>query len=56
MPENTTHILPSDDEIRERVYQIYLKRGWKNGYDLSDWLAAKRELEQAETEPLVAPT
>ena len=56
MPENTTHILPSDEEIRERAYQIYLKRGCEDGYDLSDWLAAKLELEQAETESLVAPT
>jgi len=56
MPENTIHILPSDDQIRERANEIYLKRGGEDGYDLSDWLTAKRELEQAETEPLVAPT
>ena len=51
MPENTTQILPSDEEIRERAYQICLKRGCEEGCDLSDWLVAKLELAQAETEP-----
>jgi Protein of unknown function (DUF2934) len=34
-------------QIRERAYEIYLSRGGQNGDELSDWLAAERELQES---------
>ncbi len=33
-----------EQEIRNRAYEIYLQRGGLPGYELEDWLQAKREL------------
>jgi Protein of unknown function (DUF2934) len=33
-----------EQEIRDRAYEIYLKRGARPGYELEDWLQAEREL------------
>lgn len=38
---------PSDDEIRERAYQIYLERGGAPGDPVADWTQAERELRAA---------
>ena len=39
------HREPSDEEIRQRAYEIYLARGATPGrYELDDWLQAEREL------------
>lgn len=35
---------PEIDRIRERAYELYLKRGGAHGHDLADWLSAEREL------------
>lgn len=35
---------PSEDLIRERAYQIYLRRGGEPGRDGEDWEQARREL------------
>lgn len=53
-PENISETLvarettsePSDDEIRERAYEMYLERGGKHGLDFDDWVRAERELRQ----------
>ena len=34
----------SEQEIRDRAYEIYLQRGAQLGYELEDWLQAEREL------------
>ncbi|MFZ0580308.1 MAG: DUF2934 domain-containing protein [Candidatus Acidiferrales bacterium] len=36
--------VPTQEEIELRAYEIYLKRGGKNGGELDDWLAAEKEL------------
>ena len=33
-----------DEEIGNRAYEIYLRRGRQPGYELEDWLQAEREL------------
>lgn len=33
-------------EIRNRAYEIYLKRGAQSGHELEDWLHAERELKR----------
>jgi hypothetical protein len=35
---------PSDEQIRERAYELYLQRGAAPGQDVEDWLAAEQEL------------
>ncbi len=34
----------TDEEIRQRAYEIYLDRGAASGFELDDWLQAEREL------------
>jgi len=34
----------SEQEIRQRAYEIYLKRGGQPGSELEDWLQAEGEL------------
>ena len=36
-----------DQQIRERAYEIYMARGGQEGNEVSDWLAAERELEDS---------
>lgn len=38
---------PTEEQIRERAYEIYLARNGKPGSDLEDWLQAERELKAA---------
>ncbi len=35
---------PSDEEIRDRAYEIYLVRGGVHGMDFDDWVRAEQEL------------
>lgn len=35
---------PTDEQIRARAHEIYLKRGGTQGHALEDWIAAEREL------------
>ena len=40
------HRGPSQDEIKQRAYQIFLERGAVAGHADEDWLQAERELRQ----------
>jgi hypothetical protein len=46
MPNNATLAPMSEQQIRERAYAIYLARQDQDGNDVSDWLAAERELKE----------
>jgi|SRR5581483_2534959 len=37
---------PSEDEIRNRAYQLYLERGGGHGMHFDDWLQAEKELKK----------
>ena len=37
-------VQPGDDRIRQRAYEIYLRRDGAPGDPLEDWLCAEREL------------
>ena len=39
-------IFPTRDEIERRAYEIYMRRGSRDGSDLEDWLVAEKELFQ----------
>ncbi|MFA5794194.1 MAG: DUF2934 domain-containing protein [Candidatus Brocadiia bacterium] len=32
------------EQIRQRAYELYQKKGQKNGNDMTDWLEAEREI------------
>jgi hypothetical protein len=34
----------TDDQVRDRAYELSEARGRENGHDLDDWLQAEREL------------
>ena len=44
MPDNASLTQQSEQQIRERAYEIFLARGGQNGDEVSDWLAAEQEL------------
>lgn len=40
-------ILPSQDRIRARAYELYESRGRENGQDEMDWFRAEQEILKA---------
>ncbi len=38
---------PSDEEISQRAYELYLQRGSAAGHETDDWLQAEAELIEA---------
>ncbi len=49
--------VPTHEQITRRAYQIYLEHGFHPGNELSDWLAAEKELTEApETWDIKVPT
>ena len=50
-PVHSQLVSPAEDlqvRIAKRAYEIYLERGLRPGYALSDWLEAEREILGAE--------
>ena len=44
--------MPSVQEnIQKKAYELYLKRGGKDGLDLSDWLKAEKEIKKPAAKP-----
>jgi len=37
-------VVPSQDMIRDRAYELYERRGCEHGQDQQDWLLAEREI------------
>ena len=35
---------PAFEQIQVRAYEIYIRRGRTDGFDLDDWLQAEKEL------------
>ena len=44
IPIAATIDIPTHDEIAQRAFVIYERRGAANGSDLDDWLEAERQL------------
>jgi hypothetical protein len=42
---------PTQEEIAERAYELYLERGQAPGYDLENWLQAEKELSKKLGDP-----
>jgi hypothetical protein len=46
MSEGKNRVANTEEQIRERAYEIYVAGGREDGHDLSDWLTAERELKE----------
>jgi hypothetical protein len=46
--DSRPHVVPInlEDEIRRRAYELAERRGFSNGHETEDWLAAEREVLQ----------
>jgi hypothetical protein len=44
METSTLGISQSTDAIRERAFQMYQKRGSRDGHDIQDWLRAEHQI------------
>ena len=47
---------PGDDQIRQRAYEIYLRRDGRPGDPAEDWFCAERELVDETPAPTAAPS
>jgi hypothetical protein len=46
--KSTTKTLSLEERIRQRAYELYVRRGNQSGSDLDDWLRAEQEILQDE--------
>jgi Protein of unknown function (DUF2934) len=44
--------VPTTQEIEQRAYEIFVKRGGEEGRSIEDWMAAEKELTELSKEPV----
>jgi hypothetical protein len=42
--DEPTVLIPIEQQIQQRAYDLYERRGRTDGYDLDDWLQSEREI------------
>ena len=42
--DTPTVMIPIEQQIRQRAYELYEQRGRAEGHDLDDWLQAEHEI------------
>jgi hypothetical protein len=42
--DEPTVLIPIEQQIQQRAYELYELRGRTDGYELDDWLQAEREI------------
>ena len=47
--DEPTILIPIEQQIQQRAYELYERRGRTVGYDLDDWLQAEREIKRTQT-------
>jgi hypothetical protein len=45
--ETPIEVLPLEESIRRRAYELYVERGHQSGSELADWLQAEEEILRA---------
>ena len=50
--ETPIEMLPVEERIRRRAYELYVQRGSESGSELDDWLQAEEEIQRAAEEAL----
>jgi hypothetical protein len=43
-----TVLIPMEQQIQQRAYELYEQRGRTDGYDLDDWLQSEREIKRTQ--------
>jgi hypothetical protein len=43
-PDELTVLIPIEQQIQQRAYELYEQRGRTDGHDLDDWLQAECEI------------
>ena len=49
-----TILIPIEQQIRQRAYELYEQRGRIDGRDLEDWLQAEREIKSTRADAAAA--
>jgi hypothetical protein len=49
--EAPIEVLPLEERIQRRAYELYVERGNQSGSELDDWLQAEEEVLQAQKQP-----
>jgi Protein of unknown function (DUF2934) len=52
--DEPTVLIPIDQQIQQRAYELYERRGRTDGHDLDDWLQGEREIKGAKANAAVA--
>jgi hypothetical protein len=47
-------LTPIEQQIRQRAYELYERRGRTDGQDLEDWLQAEREIKGTQADATAA--
>jgi hypothetical protein len=47
-------LIPTEQQIQQRAYELYEQRGWTDGHDLDDWLQAECEIKGTQAKAAVA--
>jgi hypothetical protein len=50
--EAPIEMLPLEERIRRRAYELYVLQGNQSGSELDDWLQAEEEISQAQEEAI----
>jgi len=52
--DEPTILIPTEQQIQQRAYELYEQRGRTDGHDLEDWLQAEREIKGTQTNSAAA--
>jgi hypothetical protein len=52
--DEPTILIPIEQQIQQRAYELYDQRGRTDGQDLEDWLQAEREIKGTQTNAAAA--
>jgi hypothetical protein len=52
--DEPTILIPIEQQIQQRAYELYDQRGRTDGQDLEDWLQAEREIKGTQTDATAA--
>jgi hypothetical protein len=52
--DEPTVLIPTEQQIQQRAYELYEQRGRTDGHDLDDWLQAESEIRGTEVKAAVA--
>jgi hypothetical protein len=52
--DEPTVLIPIEQQIQQRAYELYDQRGRTDGHDLDDWLQAEREIKSTQANAATA--